>query len=44
MADIHGEMSMYGTLFIYLIRWIQLCDKKNPTFVDYCDKILLIPS
>ena len=32
----------YGTLFIInLIRWIQLCDKKNLPFVDSCDKILL---
>ena len=28
-------------LFFYLIRWIQLYDKKNPTFVDCCDKIWL---
>ena len=24
-----------------LIRWIQLCDKKNLTFVDCCTKMLL---
>ena len=24
-----------------LIRWIQLCDKKNLTFIDCCSKILL---
>ena len=30
-----------GPLFFNLIRWIQLCDKKNLTFVDCCDKILL---
>ena len=24
-----------------LIRWIQLCDEKNLTFIDCCDKILL---
>ena len=28
-------------LFIYLIRLIQLCDKKNLTFVDCWDKIIL---
>ena len=30
-----------GTLFCNLIRWIQLCDKKNLTFVDCCDKFLI---
>ena len=27
-----------GTLSFNLIRWIQLCDKRNLTFVDSCDK------
>ena len=27
--------------FSNLIRWIHLCDKKNPKFVDCCDKIKL---
>ena len=31
----------FGPLFFNLIRWIQLCDKKNLTFVDFWDKILL---
>ena len=31
----------FGPLFFNLIVWIQLCDKKNLTFVDCCDKILL---
>ena len=31
----------FGILFFNLIRLIQLCDKKNLTFVDCCDKILL---
>ena len=31
----------FGTLFFNWIRWIQLYDKKNLTFVDCCDKILL---
>ena len=31
----------FGPLFFNLIRWIQLCDKKNLTFVDSCDKKLL---
>ena len=26
--------------FFNSVRWIQLCDKKNVTFVDCCDKIL----
>ena len=39
MAELRGE-SRFGTLFFNLIRWIQLCDKKNLTFVDCCDKIL----
>ena len=30
----------FGPLFFNLIRWIQLCDKKDLTFVDYWDKIL----
>ena len=30
----------FGPLFSNLIRLIQLCDKKNPTFVDCWDKIL----
>ena len=31
----------FGTLVFNSIRWIQLYDKKNLTFVDCCDKILL---
>ena len=31
----------FGALFFNLIRWIQLCDKKNLTFIDSCDKIVL---
>ena len=31
----------FGPLFFNLIRWIQLCDKKNLTFIDRFDKILL---
>ena len=31
----------FGTLFFKLIRWIQLCDKKNLSFVDYCDTIFI---
>ena len=35
-------MSMLWTLiFLSLIRWIQLCDKKNQTFLDCCDKIFI---
>ena len=41
MADLHGQMSMFWTLVFNLICWNQLCDKKNLTFVDRCDKILL---
>ena len=33
--------SYFFFFFIYLIRWIELCDKKNLTFVDCCDKFLL---
>ena len=31
----------FGPLFFNLIRVIQLCDKKNLTFIDWRDKILL---
>ena len=31
----------FGPLFFKSIRLIQLCDKKNPTFVDCWDKIIL---
>ena len=31
----------FGPLFFNLIRLIQLCDKKNLTFVDCWDKIIL---
>ena len=41
MADPHGQMSMFWNLIFYLIRCIQLCDKKDLTFVDCCDKMLL---
>ena len=41
MADLHGKMSMFWNLFLNLIRWIQLYDKKSQTFVDCCDNILL---
>ena len=43
MADLHGQMSMFWNLifFLYLICWIQSCDKKNLTFDDCCDRILL---
>ena len=27
----------FGPLFFYLIRWIQLSDKKNLTFIDCCE-------
>ena len=30
----------FGPLLFNLIRWIQLCDKKNLTFVDCCHTIL----
>ena len=40
IADLHGQMSMFWNLIFNLIRWIQLCDKDNLTFVEYCDKIL----
>ena len=32
---------MFGSLSNILILWIQLCDKNNLTFVDFCDKNLL---
>ena len=41
MADLHDQMNMFGPLFPDLIRSIQLYDKRNLTFVDCCDKILL---
>ena len=31
----------FGPLFFNLICWIQLCDKKNLTFVDCWDKIFI---
>ena len=34
MADLHGEMSVLEPFFLNLIRWIQLSDKKNLTFVN----------
>ena len=34
----HGQVSMFWTLILNLIYWIQLCDKKNLAFVDCCDK------
>ena len=35
MADLHGRMSMFRDLiFFNIIPWIQLCDKKNLTFVN----------
>ena len=40
-ADPHGELVCFGPLLFNLIRWIQLWDKKNMTFVDCFDKILL---
>ena len=38
----HGRPTWRNECFgaFNLIRWIQLCDKKNLTFVDCCDKIL----
>ena len=36
-----AEWVCFGTLFFTLIGWIQLCDKKNMTFIDCYDKILL---
>ena len=38
MDDLHSQLGMFWTLFSNLIRWIQLCDKKNLTVVDYSDK------
>ena len=40
--DLNVEMSIFGTLYCNIIRWIQLCDKKNLAFVDCCDEILFI--
>ena len=38
----HGQMSMFWTLiFLNLIRWIQLCIKKNLGFVDCWDKFII---
>ena len=35
-------MSLFLTLiFFHLIRWIQLCEKKNLTFVDCCDEFCI---
>ena len=36
-----AKLECFGTLFVILIRLIQLCDKKNLTFAYCCDKILL---
>ena len=36
-----GKWVCFGALFFNWIPWIKLCDKKNLTFVDCCDKILL---
>ena len=41
MTDLHGQLSMFWTLFFNLIRVVQLCDEKNMTFVDYFDKIFI---
>ena len=42
MADLHVQMSMFLILFFFnLICCIQLCDKKNLTIVDCCNKVLL---
>ena len=35
------KLICFGLLFFILIRLIQICDKKNLTFVDCWDKILL---
>ena len=40
MAGLHRLC--FGTLFSNLICWIQLCDKRNQTFVACCDKGSLI--
>ena len=37
----HSQMICFGTLFFNSIRWIQLHDEKNLTFVDCCKRILL---
>ena len=41
MADLHDQMSMFWTLIFQFNCWIQLCDKKNLTFADCCDRILI---
>ena len=42
MADLHGQMAMnWKLIFLNSICWIQLCDIKNLTFVDCCDKIFI---
>ena len=41
MADLHSQMSMFWNLIFYLINWIESCDKRNLTFVDCWDNILL---
>ena len=41
MANQQGQMTMFWNLIFYLIYWIQLCDKKNLTFIDCCGKISL---
>ena len=35
-------MSMFCNLIFYLIRWNYSCDKKNPAFVDFYNKILFV--
>ena len=41
MADLQGQISIFWNLIFNLIRWIQLCDKKNLIFVECCDKIFI---
>ena len=36
-----AKLLYFGPLFFNIIRLIQLCDKKNLTFVNCCDKIIL---
>ena len=36
-----AKLVCIGPLSFNLIRWIQICDKKNLTFVDCCDKIFI---
>ena len=37
----HGMEYVLDPFFFNSVGWIQLCDKENLTFVDYCDEILL---